>query len=87
VVNIAEPVDLYELVVRGEPGWADLKQGYEEALQKFEASEYRPAARILGRLLSQHPFDGPSLVLMSRTVNCLVEEAPRHDPVWELPGK
>jgi hypothetical protein len=26
-------------------------------------------------------------VLMSRTVNCLVEEPDVFDPVWQLPGK
>src|SRR5262249_18007211 len=70
VVNIAEPVDLFELVGPGQPGWPDLKQGYEEALQKFEAQQFRPAARILGRLVTEYPHDGPSLVLMARAVNC-----------------
>jgi adenylate cyclase len=85
--NIAGPVELFELVAPGDTKWADLKQGYEEALNQFEARAYRPAARILGRLLTEYPYDGPSLVLLSRTVNSLVEEAPRGDTVWELPGK
>jgi adenylate cyclase len=87
VVNIAESVDLYELPVQGEAGWSDLKQAYEEALRRFEAREFRPAAGVLGRLLHEHPDDGPSLVLMSRAVNCLVDEVPEHHPVWDLPGK
>jgi adenylate cyclase len=34
VVNIAEPVDLYELVGRITPAWLELKMGYEEALKR-----------------------------------------------------
>jgi adenylate cyclase len=87
VVNIAEPVNLYELVRQGTPAWLDLKTGYEEALQHFENKEFRQAARILGRLCTEYPHDGPSLFLMSRAVNCMVEEPEKFDPVWILPGK
>jgi adenylate cyclase len=87
VVNITEPVDLYELVEPGQPGWAGFKQGYEEGLQKFEAREFLLCARILGKLLSEHPYDGPALVLISRTINCLMDESLGRDTVWDLPGK
>jgi adenylate cyclase len=87
VVNIADPVDLYELVEAGDPQWERLKQTYEEALTAFENKQFRLSARRLGQLLDEHPNDGPSLVLMSRTVNCLVEEPETFDPAWQLPGK
>ena len=86
VVNIADPVDLYELVPPGQPGWSELQQSYERGLTAFEAREFRTAARILGNVVTEHPDDGPSLALLARAVNCLVE--PSHfDPVWKLPGK
>jgi adenylate cyclase len=87
VVNIADPVNLYELVKAGDAQWERLKQTYEEALTAFENKQFRLSARRLGQLLDEHPNDGPSLVLMSRTVNCLVEEPETFDPVWQLPGK
>jgi len=87
VVNIAEPVHLYELAGRGTPAWMDLKMGYEEALKKYENREFRHAARILGRLCTEYPHDGPALFLMSRAVSCMVEEPVEFDPVWVLPGK
>jgi adenylate cyclase len=87
VVNIAEPVNLYELVGRGTAAWKDLKMGYEEALKKYEGREFRQAARILGRLCNEYPHDGPALFLMSRAVSCMVEEPVEFDPVWVLPGK
>src|SRR5207244_2257158 len=87
VVNIKEPVALYELVVRGHPGVPDLKAGYEEALGEFEKKNFRATARMLGPLVSEHVNDGPSLVLLARAVNALVADASAFDPVWELPGK
>jgi adenylate cyclase len=86
VVNIAEPVDLYELVPPGQEGWAALQSGYEQALEGFETKEFRKTARILGNLIMQFPEDGPTLVLMSRAVNSIVDES-AFEPVWKLPGK
>jgi adenylate cyclase len=87
VVNIDEPVALYELISPGAPGWPELKNDYEEALQRFERQEFVQAARLLGNLLSAHPDDGPTLILLSRVVDCLREEPVQFDPVWQLPGK
>jgi adenylate cyclase len=86
VVNIAQPVHLYQLVLATHPGWADLKSKYEAALEEFNRKNFRPAARILGNLFAEYQ-DGPSLVLMSRAVNALVEGAGELHPVWDLPGK
>jgi adenylate cyclase len=88
VVNIERPIVLYELLgPYGERGDL-LKKGYEEALDQFEKQDFRLAARTIGNLLRDFPNDGPSLVLISRAVQCMVEEKPApHHPVWELPGK
>jgi adenylate cyclase len=87
VVNINEPVTVFELAPREAPNIADLLSGYEYALTLFEKKEFRQTASILGKLLPEFPNDGPSLVLMTRAVQCLVEEPEKFDPVWELPGK
>jgi adenylate cyclase len=87
VVNITEPIELYELMGPGPAGSDELKRGYEEALEQFEKKLFRPAARILGRLLAEFPEDGPTLVLNARVANCLLEGTAHFDPVWELPGK
>jgi len=86
VVNIEEPVDLYEVVAPDQPSWAVLKENYEKALAEFEKKELRAAARILGRLVGEYQSDGPSLVLLSRAVNALVDET-KFKPVWELAEK
>jgi adenylate cyclase len=87
VVNIAEPVALYEMVPVGRPGWDALKRGYEEALALFEKQEFRRAARTLATLQEEFPGDDPSLLLLSRVVDCLVHEPVEFDPVWRLSAK
>lgn len=89
VVNIAEPVTVHELAEQNREDWASLKERYEEALSLFEKQEFRPAARILGELQMHrvHRSDGPSLVLLQRTVTHLVETPASFNPVWRLTDK
>lgn len=89
VNNIELPVDLYEVAPLGTPESDDLNQSYEHALTAFENQDFRVAASMLGNLLLQYPSDGPSLLLMSRTVNELISQtsASEFNPVWQLPGK
>jgi adenylate cyclase len=87
VVNIAEPVTLFELVEPNRPGWELLKINYERALDEFTRGEFRQACRILGRLIPDHPNDGPALLLLARAVGCLVANPEPFDPVMVLEGK
>ncbi len=87
VVNINQPVDLHELAPAGLPGWESLKREYEHALARFEARDFGGAAQILGNLLPSHQGDGPTLLLLSRVVDCLIEVPPDFDPVWRLTSK
>jgi predicted Zn-dependent protease len=87
VVNIEKPVNLYELVPHGAEIWLDVKTRYEQALESYEQGKFRPAARMLGSLLAQHPDDAPALLLLARAVNAMVEEPIKFSPVWDLPGK
>src|SRR5437016_2188295 len=87
VVNIAQPVDLYELVEPSRPGWSSLRTSYEQAWDCFEKKAFTQASHLLTKLLVDNPGDGPSLVLLSRIVHCLVEEPAHFDVVWDLPGK
>jgi adenylate cyclase len=87
VINIKQPVDLYELAPADRKFWPEIKSKYEEALKLFIECSYRPAARILGNLLGEVQDDGPSLVLMSRAVNAWVNGPDEQHPVWDLPGK
>ena len=86
VVNIKEPVELYELVPAEYTDWSTIQGGYEKALDHFEAGHFRPAAGLLGNLQVTYPSDGPSLILLARVVNALCEREP-FDPVWTLDSK
>jgi adenylate cyclase len=87
VVNIVEPVDLFELDYGGQPTARERFAQYEEGLAAFEAGSFSTAAQILGNLLATWPGDGPSLVLLSRSVECIIREPKDFSPVWDLPGK
>jgi adenylate cyclase len=87
VINIAEPVELYELADPSRPGWSEARTEYEKALEMFEKGIYGPAGRILSELRAIYPDDGPALVLLYRAVQRLVEGPTTGGPIWELPGK
>ncbi len=87
VNNINEPVELYELAPKKQPGWVKLRTRYEKALTHFEANELEAASAALGKLLADDPADGPSLVLLSRVGAEILARSEEIDPVWTLPGK
>jgi len=87
VVNIDQPIDLYEVLSCEQDHESDQKRRYEEALKEFESRNFRVAASILGNLLVDCPHDGASLMLMSRVVDALLHEPDEFDPVWELHAK
>ncbi|MES2793246.1 MAG: adenylate/guanylate cyclase domain-containing protein [Planctomycetota bacterium] len=87
VINIPEPVELYEVQRNVTNEWRDLTRSYEEALNLFERQQFHRAVKILGAILNDYPHDGPSIVLLSRASKELVEPSPYFDPAWELPGK
>lgn len=87
VVNIVEPVDLYELDCAGGDERPALFAAYDEARSAFESGRFAAAARSLGDLLARFPNDGPSLLLLSRAVEHMLDEPKDFSPVWRLPGK
>jgi len=87
VVNIAEPVELFELRPTADATWPDLRQRYETALQAFEQQDFHAAARILGNLLTSYPDDGPTVILLSRAVDMLARPPKDFSPVWKLSEK
>ncbi len=87
VVNIGEPLQLHELVKRGEPGWAETKARYEEALSLYESHRLPEAAKVLsGVIQGQEVVEGPAVALMARTMEALISRD-RWSRVADLPGK
>ena len=87
VINIADPIELFELFPPDQPDVQDLCSGYDEALKAFEAQQFLKATGILGRLVSVHRNDGPSFALLARAINSVVDEPENFDPAFRLKGK
>ncbi len=86
VVNITEPVELFEVVHPDMPHWPELKRPYEEALELYESGKLAEAAQMLGNLIATHGAAGPPLALMARTIEGLMVPE-KWSAVFELPGK
>lgn len=87
VVNIDEPVELYEIAVDPAPGWTQLRDKYEEALICFEAGRIQEATALLGNVLALHPADGPTFQLLNRIADAKTNPGHKIDAVWTLQGK
>ena len=77
VINIEQPVVLYELCDENAPGIDPLCEKYEAALASFEKQDFPIAIRILSDILRGHPNDGPTLLLLSRAVAALMNRDAR----------
>jgi adenylate cyclase len=86
VVNIAEPVELFEVVRPGLPHWDERKRCYEEALELYEQRRLQEAAQLLGSVIATHGAAGPPLALMARVIEGLLNRD-SWNAVFELPGK
>ncbi len=87
VVNIEEPVQVYEIRLVNDQRQRLLCQLYEQALSEFEAQQFRRAAKTIGDYIPSYEDDGPSHILLWRAVNGLVQPTSTFDPAWRLPGK
>jgi adenylate cyclase len=87
VVNISEPIDLYEVRASADGSFAELKDGYEQALAMFEHGDQRQSARLLAHLLEAFPNDSPTLLLLGRCVKALTSDETGPPAPWVLPGK
>jgi adenylate cyclase len=87
VVNIEEPVDLYEVEAAGSQQRGHLFDQSEAALDQLEAGEFALAARNAGTILLDLPGDGPLLLTLSRASNALMQDGRGFNPIWEPPGK
>ncbi len=90
VVNIPDPVTLYEL--KGESAdddWLAICNQYEEALSTYESGRWDDARRIL-ETLSQHPQAGadfPCRFLLQHASTYCTEPPKDFDPVFPLTTK
>ncbi len=84
-VGIDKPIDLHQL--GGRETAPDLCRRYEEALDAYEANNLKLAAGRLAAMVQDYPDDGPTIILLSRTVEMLTQPDRKFDPVWSLTQK
>ncbi len=83
VVGLDGALDLFELMPVDSPQNAELAAEYTKALELFESgTHFREAVRAFSELVQRFPADGPSLVMLVRSVSELVEPAIPFSPVW-----
>lgn len=87
VVNIDQPVEIYDLSRSTSTNWISFKTEYEEGLKLYENKEFLDATRILSGLLARFPEDRSVLSLLSRTVSAMQADSDQFDGVFHLPGK
>jgi len=87
VVNIEEPVDLYEVERAGSEERRAFFAESEAALEALEHGDFAAAARSAGSLLAAHSGDGVSLLTLARATDALVKAGASFDAVWIPPGK
>ena len=87
MVNIEQPVDLHELDAGEDPKRAMLFARDGDAFAAHERGRSSAAAREIGDLLAEFPIDGPSLMLLTRTVDAMAQDLAEPPLVWTLPGQ
>jgi adenylate cyclase len=87
VVNIQEPVDLYEVEAAGSQQRRHFFAESEAALDALESGDFAQAARKAGTLLLDRRDDGPLLLTLSRASQALMHDGQGFDTAWEPPGK
>ncbi|MAT69652.1 MAG: family 3 adenylate cyclase [Planctomycetaceae bacterium] len=90
VVNIAQPIDLYEIVAEAPPDWPTRTRRYDEALAALEHDDADRAAECATRLTTDFPHDAAAAALLKRAQQAREREKtddPSDTSVWHLPGK
>ncbi len=85
VVNIQEPIDLFEVHRSGDEQRRDLFSGTDRALEQLEAKNFGEAASAASQLLLKHRGDGPLLLILSRAAEMLRDADRPFSLAWE-PG-
>jgi len=87
VVGINEPITLFQLAYEEAPTWRTMRDKYESSLALFESGDFSGAARQLATLVHEFPDDQPSLILLGRVVEVLIDKSKPVDSIWRLRSK
>ena len=86
-VNIAQPIDLYEIVAQPTPDWKERCQRYDAALLALEQENWSDAVQSAKRLSAEYPHDAAVAALLKRVETAERTSKLGDTSVWQLPGK
>jgi adenylate cyclase len=86
-VNVQRAVNVYEIPLKPDENWIQLKTDYEKGLALYEKGELRAASQQVAVVINRFPEDGPSVHLLSDCVSRLSQSRQEFDPVWTLSQK
>jgi adenylate cyclase len=88
VVGLDGASDLYELLSDDTEASVELASSYQAAYEIFETgTQPREAAHAFGELARRFPEDGPTLMMLVRSVNQLVQPMVPFSPIWVATSK
>ncbi len=87
VVNVGQPVELFEVLSRETSLTPTQVNQYELALSAFERQDFEMARREIEAFLAECESDGPACVLLDRIQQTENNQQSETDNVWHLPGK
>jgi len=87
VVNIEQPIDLYELSCAPPENWIARCERYAQALQSLESRDLGTAAELAAKLAAEFPEDAAASALACRVGEAQQAESTSDTSIWCLPGK
>jgi adenylate cyclase len=86
-INIAQPIDLYEIVARPPADWDIRNSRYISALLALEQENWNDALNAARRLTADFPDDAAVAALFRRVESSDRTRQGGDTSVWQLPGK
>ncbi len=87
LVNIPEPVDLYQVEAVGTIDRREFFRDSEQALVRLEEQALVESARAAAPLLRDNPGDKPLLLILARATHHMLYPDAGFDRAWEPGGK
>lgn len=88
MINIEQPVDIFELPCDPDDNWETLQSRYEEALSTLESQNVGTARNLVAALAQDFPADEATASLLRRINTAQIDgENTTDTSIWCLPGK
>jgi adenylate cyclase len=87
VVNIEQPLDLYQLISQAPADWEEHCTRYQEVLTALESKNLTLAGDLVIRMGEDYPDDTAVEALAHRIAEARLAQPTADSAIWQLPGK